>query len=289
MGDPPLFDPTLEVAADRIQELATDGLSRNHISVTPVMCWQPTAVNPLSKYSFLTDDHFQLEIHFGNVAQLDLGQRVLICLKGVVIESRPTLKLPKLPFKLVFSDGVVLQSGGQIRDTFPDEPPPSPKVPSWFKSQTVRASSPIPSSPTHASSPQRASSPPSRIQPGPSPKSELTHTPPSSPSSIKQPRAATPTHHSDLPPPQDWAELTSSGKRPRHNTEDACMSDIRPGPLARRKSVAELTEGYSEALSTNNSIAHRSKKKRRRNKKSLAPERNPALDMTAGCWSPPGV
>ncbi|KAG8734453.1 hypothetical protein FRC11_009982 [Ceratobasidium sp. 423] len=273
--DAPLFDPSLEVAADKIEELADDALPRSHISVIPVMCWKPTTTNPLFKYSFLTDDRLRLEIHFNNAPHLVLGQRVLICLKGVDVEPRPTLKRPKLPFKLVFPQGVVLQVDGQIGDTFPEEPPSSPKVPSWFKSQTMPPSSPIPSSPAHGSSPQRADSPPhSRIQLGSSPKRESGNTSLSSPLSTKQLQA---------PLPQDWAGSTA-GKRYRQSAEDVPMSEIRPEPPTRSRGDAEPTE----ALSPNNSAAQRPKKKRRRNKKSIAPEKNPALDMTAGCRSPLG-
>ncbi|CAE6488044.1 unnamed protein product [Rhizoctonia solani] len=279
-NDAPLFDPTLEVAADKIEEFATDVLSRSHISVIPIMCWQPSNSNPNTKYAVRTDSKLEFEIHFNNAPELVLWQRVLICLKGTKIEPRPTLKHPKLPFKLVFPDGVVLQVDGQIQDTFPEKPPPSPKVPSWFKSQTIPPSSPIPPSPSHASSPrrpsspQRASSPHSRIQIPPA-KRELSRPPAGSSPSIKRQRTAT-------PPPQGWAGSSATGKSPRQSTEHPSVSSMRG------VDVAGLVEDRSELLSVNNSMAQRSKKKRRRAKKSLAPERNPALDMIAGCWSPLG-
>ncbi|KAH7340203.1 hypothetical protein B0J17DRAFT_309774 [Rhizoctonia solani] len=290
-NDAPLFDPTLEVAASKIEELAADVLSRSHISMTLVMRWEPSATNPLFKCAFTNDDNLQLEVHIKNAPRLELRQRVLICLKGVVIEPRPTLKRPKLPFKLVFSEGVMLQVDGRITDTFPEEPPSSPKVPSWFKSQTVPASSPIPSSPTRASSPPRAnSSPDSRPQPESPPNqgSSPREPPPSSPLSVKPPRTVTPPAQRSYAPSQDWVGPSAIGKRHVKSIEDVFMSDIPPEPPMRGKGVAEPTEDQSGAPSTNNSIAQKSRKKRRKNKKSLAPERNPALDMTAGCWSPLG-
>ncbi|KDN49319.1 hypothetical protein RSAG8_02021, partial [Rhizoctonia solani AG-8 WAC10335] len=290
----PLFDPALEVAADEIEKLATDLLSRSHISVTPIMCWESTPTNPITKYAFRTDDKLELEIHFNKDPRLVHLQRVLVCLKGAGIERRPTLKHPKLPFKLVFPEGVVLQVGGQIKDTFPVRLS-SPEVPSWFKSQTIPPSSPIPSSPTthassptHTSSPQRASSPPhSRTKPEPSIQREFSRPATGSSPSMNRLRMVTPpAQHSYAPPPQDWVGSTTTGKRPRQSTEGVSMSDIRPEPAIRSRGVAGPVEDQSEALSANNSMAQRPKKKRRRTKKSLAPERNPALDMTAGCWSP---
>ncbi|CAE6524700.1 unnamed protein product [Rhizoctonia solani] len=278
VNDAPLFDPSLEVAADEIEELAADILPRSHISVTPRMCWKPTATNPLSKYSFLTDDHLQLEIHFNNVPHLELGQRVLICLRGADVEPRPTLKHPKLPFKLVFMGGVVLQVGERIQDTFPEEQPPSPKVPSWFKSQNTTPSSPIPSSPAPTSSPQRADSPAhSRIQSESSPKREPGNVYLSSPPSRQLQTAPSPL--------QDRAGPTT-GRRPRRNTDDVSIPGIRLEPRIENRNLAEPTEDQLEVLSANNSTAQRPKKKRRRNKKSIAPEKNPALNMTAGCLSP---
>ncbi|CAE6459348.1 unnamed protein product [Rhizoctonia solani] len=288
-NDVPLFDPALEVAADKIEELTADVRSRSHISVTLMMHWGSTATNSLYKYTFLTDDRLHLDIHFNDALRLELCQHVLICLKGVEIEPRP-LKRPKLPFKLVFSEGVVLQVGGRITDTFPEEPPPTPKVPSWFKSQTIPASSPIPSSPTQASSPQRAnSSPDSRVQPELSPNRESSQQEPlvSSPPSVNPPRTATPPAQRSYTSPQEPVGPSAMGKRRGQSTGDVFMSDIPPEPPI-RKGIGELTEDQSRATSTNNSAAQRSRKKRRKNKKSLAPERNPALDMTAGCWSPLG-
>ncbi|CAE6366825.1 unnamed protein product [Rhizoctonia solani] len=288
----PLFDPTLEVTADKIKELATDVLSRSHIAATTAMCWQPNTTNPLTKYAFHTDNKLELDIHFNNAPKLALRQHVLICLKGMVVEPRPTLKHPKLPFKLVFPEGVIMQVDGQVRDTFPEEPIPSPKVPSWFKSQTIPPSSPIPSSPSHApsptqaSSPQRPSSPPHwRTRQELSPKRESSHPPLGSSPSKKQaiPSSARPSY---VPASQDRVEPTTTGKRPRQSTDDESMPNVRPELPIPRRSVVGPAEAQSEALSANNSAAQRPKKKRRRTKKSLVPERNPALDMTAGCSSP---
>ncbi|CEL52469.1 C, briggsae CBR-GCY-28 protein [Rhizoctonia solani AG-1 IB] len=279
----PLFDPTLEVAADRIEQLSTDTLSRRHISGLTKMCWAPTSTNPYFRYSFVTGGQFQLEIHFSKVPQLDLQRHVLICLKGVNIEPRPTLKHPKLPFKLVFPKGVILQLDGQIRDTFPVEPPSPPAVPSWFESQPLPPSSPVPSSPIHASSsPHRPSSPTSSTKRDPSPKQ---HAPPVY-SSQKQLRTFTPVAHSYAPPPSSDSKPTATAKRLVQNNDHASILDIQQESTTQTK-IVEQKDDEPEASSASGS-KNRPKKKRRKGKKSLVPERNPALDMTAGCYSPLG-
>ncbi|CAE6434080.1 unnamed protein product [Rhizoctonia solani] len=285
VNEVPLFDPTLEVAADRIEELSIDALSRRHISGFTKMRWEATSTSPLVRYSFVTGGQLQLEIHFNNVPQLDLNHHVLICLKGASIEPRPTLKYPKLPFKLVFSKGVILQLNGQIRDTFPAEPPSSPALPSWFQSQPLPANSPTHSSPTHASSSLHRPSSPISSRREPSPKRELSHAPPESLPQMQSRTFGSPAH-SYVPPPSSDSKTEATGKRLIQSADDASMSDIQRESTMQTK-IAEQRDNEPEFQSTISST-NRPKKKRRRAKKSLAPERNPALDMTAGCWSPLG-
>ncbi|KAF8758391.1 ssDNA-binding domain of telomere protection protein, partial [Rhizoctonia solani] len=202
----PLFDPTLKIAVDHIEALSIDTLSRRHISGMPVMYWEPTATNTLHRYAFVSDDQLQLELHFSNPPHLVHRKPVLICLKGASIELRPTLKHPKVPFKLIFSEGVILQFNGQIRDTFPAEPPLLPPLPSWFGSQASPASSPPPTSPTHASSsPHKPSSPTAPSKPNPSSKRGASRTP-SDTLPQKQPRAPAPPRHSYAPRDQRVAQ-----------------------------------------------------------------------------------
>ncbi|CAE6431928.1 unnamed protein product [Rhizoctonia solani] len=246
------------------------------------LTWFTTALfEGPAAYSFVTGGQFQLEIHFSKVPQLDLQRHVLICLKGVNIEPRPTLKHPKLPFKLVFPKGVILQLDGQIRDTFPVEPPSPPAVPSWFESQPLPPSSPVPSSPIPASSsPHRPSSPTSSTKRDPSPKQ---HAPPVY-SSQKQLRTFTPVAHSYAPPPSSDSKPTATAKRLVQNNDHASILDIQQESTTQTK-IVEQKDDEPEASSASGS-KNRPKKKRRKGKKSLVPERNPALDMTAGCYSP---
>ncbi|QRW26921.1 telomeric single stranded DNA-binding POT1/CDC13 protein [Rhizoctonia solani] len=281
----PLFDPTLKIAVDHIEALSIDTLSRRHISGMPVMYWEPTATNTLHRYAFVSDDQLQLELHFSNPPHLVHRKPVLICLKGASIELRPTLKHPKVPFKLIFSEGVILQFNGQIRDTFPAEPPLLPPLPSWFGSQASPASSPPPTSPTHASSsPHKPSSPTAPSKPNPSSKRGASRTP-SDTLPQKQPRAPAPPRHSYAPPRPESSPVVTR-ERNIQGTQDISTSDIRQQPATQTSSIGQ-GDNESEAPSASNSM-HKSKKKRRRGKRSLAPEKNPALDMTAGCYSPLG-
>jgi hypothetical protein len=118
VNDAPLFDWTLEVAADKLED-HTSAYSRKHVSATPKMCWPFNSATNVSKYSFFTEDGLQFEVDFSGNITLDFDQLVLLCLKGVKIIPRPTLKHPKLPFKLAFPEGVILKVGERIMDTFP--------------------------------------------------------------------------------------------------------------------------------------------------------------------------
>lgn len=116
--DAPLFDATLEITTDKLDG-PTSALSANHLSVTPKMNWPFNITTNISKYSFVTTDGLQFEVDFsGNIA-LKLLQPVLLGLKGAEIIPRPTLKRPKLPFKLSFPKGVVLKVDERVIDTFP--------------------------------------------------------------------------------------------------------------------------------------------------------------------------
>lgn len=290
--DAPLFDVTLEISTDKLGG-SIGALSANYLSVTPTMNWPFNSSTNISKYSFVTPDKLQFEVDFSGNIRLTLLQPVLLGLKGAEIIPRPTLKRPKLPFKLSFPKGVVLKAGERVIDTFP-EVPPSPKVPSWFTSQPSpptppslrRVGSPVPA-------PHGPSSPPDR-QPSPSVHEEpqSKRRPPTNHRVMEEPYQAPDFPVRPSPRAGNGADAAGAKKRPRESAEDMSGLNNRAGGPGPSTAALDLDQGnQSGILAGNDSSVQKPKKKRRRkDKKSLAnqshaPARDPALDMVAGFWS----
>lgn len=117
MGDlVPYFDPQLEVPADKIPD-ALVSPSRNYVTVVANMHWELGGDSGITKYSFAAGS-LKFEADFAGDIRLKLSNTVLLCLRGAQFIWRPSSKPPKLPFKLVFPDGVMLKVGEEIIDTF---------------------------------------------------------------------------------------------------------------------------------------------------------------------------
>lgn len=116
----PYFDPTLEVPVDKIPD-ALASASRSYVTAIAKMHWMFNETSGVTKYSFAAKNKLQFEVDLAGDIRLRLSDTVFLCLKGAQLIPRPTLKSPKLPFKLAFPDGVMLKVGERVIDTFQGE------------------------------------------------------------------------------------------------------------------------------------------------------------------------
>ncbi|KAG8738732.1 hypothetical protein FRC10_006567 [Ceratobasidium sp. 414] len=301
LGDVPYFDPKLEVKADEIPRLNLAN-SRHYVTAVVNMSWPFRPGENITKYSFTAQGKqtpFRFDADFAGDVELKLNDRVLICLKGVQVSARPIGRY-KLPFKLEFLGGFIIQVNGQTIDTFPGEEPPVVALPAWFSSQLPPQ--PDPPSPQLSAKSEVPSSPPENRLDAPLNDTLQAHGmslfnygPPSEVPSAIIPETGFPpaepmaSHHlviRDAPTTQ----ANSWDKRPFPSTQESTLSVARqsPRPSSDHRTAPDPARSMKQPVAPKSDPeAQRPKKRRRRrDKKSLAePARNPALDMVAGFYS----
>ncbi|KAG8699953.1 hypothetical protein FRC08_005007, partial [Ceratobasidium sp. 394] len=299
LGAIPYFDPKLEVKVDEIPKLDLAN-SRHHVTAVVTMSWPFIPDENITKYSFTAQGNhtpLRLDVDFSGNVELKLNDRVLICLKGVQVFSRPTGR-HNLPFKLKFLGDFIIQVNGQTVDTFPGE---EPFVPTWFNSQPP-PSQPDPPSPQSSAKSEVPSSPlGNRLDTPPNATFRahdmpfVKYRPPSEvpgaviPETSFQPAEPTTSRQSathDTP----TAQANTWNKRPLPSTQESSRSVAHQSPVPTsgyRTAPDPVQSTKQPAASKNDPEVQRPKKRRRRkDKKSyVEPARNPALDMVAGFHS----